>query len=65
MVPTNATVADACAEWLRYSEEERGCSPGTMRGRRSSVRVYFVPRLGDRAIEDVTTRDVHVHRASH
>jgi integrase len=49
MVRTNATVADACAEWLRYSAEERGCSPGTMRGRRSSVRVHFVPALGSRA----------------
>lgn len=63
MVRTNATVADACAEWLRYSEEERGCSPGTMSARRSSVRVHFVPALGDRAVEDVTARDIECWRS--
>jgi hypothetical protein len=35
-----------------------------MRGRRSSVRVYFVPRLGDRAIEDVSTRDIERWRSA-
>jgi integrase len=64
MVRTNATVADACAEWLRYSEEERGCSPGTMRGRRSSVRAHFNPAFGDRSLEDVTARDVERWRSS-
>ncbi|HEU4973973.1 MAG TPA: tyrosine-type recombinase/integrase [Baekduia sp.] len=64
MVRTNATVADACAEWLRYSEQERGCSPGTMRGRRSEVRVHFIPAFGERAIEDVTSRDIERWRSS-
>lgn len=64
MVRSNATVADACAEWLRYSEVDRACSPGTMRGRRSSVRVHFVPAFGSMAVEDVTTRDVERWRAS-
>jgi integrase len=63
MVRTNATVADACAEWLRYSAGERGCSPGTMRGRRSSVRVHVLPTLGDLAIEDVTSRDLERWRS--
>ncbi|WP_187369384.1 tyrosine-type recombinase/integrase [Baekduia soli] len=63
MVVTNATVADACAEWLRWSEEERGCSPGTMRGRRSSVRAYFVPAFGDRPVEAVTTEDIERWRS--
>lgn len=62
MVRTNATVADACSEWLRYSEEERSCSPNTMRSRRSTVRVHIVPALGDWALEDVTTRDVEAWR---
>lgn len=63
MVRTNATVADACAEWLRYSAEERSCSPGTMRGRRSEVRVHILPALGDRPLESVTARDIELWRS--
>lgn len=63
MVRTNATVADACAEWLRYSAEERGCSPGTMRGRRAEVRAHFLPAFGDRPLEDVTAGEIERWRS--
>ena len=64
MVRTNATVADACFEWLRYSAEERACSPGTMRGRRSEVRVHILPALGDLPLESVTTQDIERWRSA-
>lgn len=60
MVRTTATVEEAWAEWLRYSAEERGWSPRTMRGRRSSVRAHFVSAFGSRAIDDLTA--AHVER---
>jgi hypothetical protein len=50
-------------EWLRYSAEERGCSPGTMRGRRSEVRAHFLPAFGDLPLESVTTRDIERWRS--
>jgi integrase len=64
MVRTNATVADACAEWLRYSAEERACLPGTMRGRRSEVRVHILPALGDLPMQSVTTHDIERWRSA-
>ena len=64
MVRTNATVADACFEWLRYSAEERQCSPGTLRGYRSGVRAHFLPAFGHIALEDVTARDIERWRSS-
>lgn len=64
MVRTNATVADACAEWLRYSTEERQCSPGTLRGYRSGVQAHFLPTFGNMALEDVTARHIERWRSS-
>jgi hypothetical protein len=64
MVRTNATVADACVELLRHSAEERGCSPGTMRGRRSEVRAHFLSAFGDRPLEDVTAREIERWRSA-
>jgi len=37
MVATGATVADAAAEWLRWSEHDRACKPSTLHDYRPSV----------------------------
>jgi integrase len=53
MVRTGATVADAAAEWLRWTEHDRACKPSTMAGYRYSAN-RIVRDFGDRRIEDIT-----------
>ena len=62
-VPTGATFADAAAECLRYVEQDRACKPSTLRGYRSIVRAHLLPAFGDRALEDITARDIERWRA--
>jgi integrase len=54
MVRTGATVADACAEYLRYVEQDRQRKPSTLRDYESIFRNYVLPHLGDVALEDLT-----------
>ena len=58
LVRTGATVADAAAEYLRYIEHDRGRKPTTVNGYRWIITGQIVPALGERRLEDVTTRDV-------
>jgi integrase len=58
LVETGATVADAAAEWLRYSEQERGVKPSTLSDYQSTVKAYVLPRFGHCSLEEVTTHDV-------
>jgi integrase len=58
LVRTGATVADAAAEYLRYIEHDRGRKPTTVNGYRWIVNGQIVPALGDRRLEDVTTREI-------
>ncbi|HET9102407.1 MAG TPA: tyrosine-type recombinase/integrase [Solirubrobacteraceae bacterium] len=53
MVQTGATVADAAAEWLRYSEHERACKPSTMTDYRLTAR-RLTRDLGEMRLEEVT-----------
>src|SRR5438046_444833 len=46
-VRSGATVADACAEWLRHREQERALKPSTLDGYRTTVRAHILPTLGD------------------
>lgn len=55
MVRTGATFADAAAEFLRYSEHDRGCKPWTLRGYRSIIAAHLIPAFGALSVEDVTT----------
>ena len=53
MVRTGATLRDAAAEWLRYSEHDRACKPSTLTDyRHTSDRV--LRDLGELRLEEVT-----------
>ena len=54
MVRTDATFADAAAEWLRYIEHDRGRKPSTVSGYRSIVGSELLPNFGDLALESIT-----------
>jgi integrase len=58
MVRTGATVADACAEYLRYIEEDRQRTPSTLRDYASIFRNHVLPHLGEIALEDLTPERV-------
>jgi integrase len=58
MVRTGATVADVCAEYLRYIEQDRQRKPSTLRDYASIFRNYVLPHLGDVALEDLTAERV-------
>jgi integrase len=58
MVRTGATVADACAEYLRYVEQDRQRKPSTLRDYQSIFRNYVLPHLGDVALENLTAERV-------
>jgi integrase len=54
MVRTGATVADACAEYLRYIEQDRQRKPSTLRDYDSIFRNHVLPHLGAIRVEDLT-----------
>jgi len=64
MIKTGATVSDACDEWLRHAEHERGVKPSTLKEYRSVVEAHLRPTFGARRVEDVTTREVEAWRAT-
>jgi hypothetical protein len=53
-VRTEATFADAAAEWLRYIEHDRDRKPSTVAGYRSIVGSELLPRFGEMPLESVT-----------
>jgi integrase len=55
MVRTGVTFADAAGEFLRYSEQDLGCKPWTIRGYRSIIDAHLIPAFGKLPVEDVTT----------
>jgi integrase len=62
MVRTGATFADAAAEWLRYSEQERACKPTTMTDYRVMVGVLS-RTFGDEPIERITAESIERWKA--
>ena len=55
LVRTGATFADACGEYLRYVEHDRGRKLSTVRGYRSMINTHLLPAFGSMPVEDVTT----------
>ncbi len=64
MVQTGATFADACAEYLRYVEHDRGVKPSTLRDYESIIRAHLLPAFGEARLEDVTTSAIEAWRAT-
>src|SRR3954449_210737 len=64
LVRTGATFADAAAEYLRYSEQDRGCKPSTLRDYRSTVSAHLLPAFGSMAVEDIDATTIERWRAS-
>ncbi len=63
MVRTGATLADAAAEWLRYSEHDRAVKQSTLTEYRHTAD-RIVRELGDVPIEDVTPEMLERWKAS-
>src|SRR4051794_40478473 len=58
MVRTGATVADACAEYLCYIEQDRQRKPSTLRDYDSIFRNHVLPHLAEIRLEDLTPERV-------
>jgi hypothetical protein len=54
MVRTGATFADAAAEYVRYTEQDRGRKASTLRGYRSALNAHLLPALGEMPIASCT-----------
>src|SRR6187200_1850117 len=55
MVRTRATVAGACAEYLRYIAQDRQRKPSTLRDYDSICRNHVIPHLGPIPLENLTS----------
>jgi len=55
--------AEAAAEYLRFSEEDRGCKPTTVRNYRNAIRVHLLPVFGEMPLEDITVQEIEQWRA--
>jgi integrase len=55
---TGSTVADACAEYLRYIDQDRQRKPSTLRDYDSIFRNHVLPHLGHIPLEDLTAERV-------
>ena len=61
---TGATFGDACAEWLRYTEHDRGRAPSTVSDYRSAVSHSLLPAFGsERPLEEMTAARIDAYRA--
>ncbi len=63
LIRTGVTFSDACDEWLRHAEHERGCRPSTLRDYRSTVNHHLRPAFGHLPVEKPTTRDIEAWRS--
>ena len=61
--PRSITFAQACDEWLRYLEQERGIAYTTLRHNRSDVNARLTPFFGkDTPVADITTERIDAYR---
>jgi integrase len=63
LVRTDATFAEAAAEWLRYAEHDRACKPSTLRDYRSVLNARILPAFGEIKLEEITPGMVGEWRA--
>ncbi len=64
LVRSGATFADAATEFLRYSEQDRGCKPSTIRDYRSTLEAHLLPAFGEVPLESITPASIDHWRAS-
>jgi integrase len=64
LVETRTTFREAAYEFLRFSEEDRGCKQSTLRSYRSAIETHLIPAFGHRKIEDITAQDIEKWRAA-
>jgi integrase len=55
-VRTEATFADAAAEWLRFVEHDRHRKPSTLEGYRAIVGTHLLPAFGSAPLDSITPR---------
>jgi integrase len=61
--PTGRTWGDACAEWLRYCEKDKGVADSTLRDYRNIVNGRLLTEFGKHtALEKVTTASIDAYR---
>src|SRR3954453_17473252 len=58
MIRTGATVDDACDEYLRWIEHDRGRKRSTVGDYRSTLDNHVRPVFGDRPLESLTTAEL-------
>ena len=63
-IRSGATFADAAAEFLRYTEQDRGCKLSTLRDYRSNLEAHLLPAFGDQALESITSASIEAWRSS-
>jgi integrase len=59
---TEATFADAAAEFLRYVESVRKREPSTVRDYRSVIDAYLLEEFGARRLETITADDIDAYK---
>lgn len=64
MVRTGVTIADACAEYLRYVEVDLARKPSTLTDYRSIIRAHLLPAFGSMRIEDLTSDRIEAWKAT-
>ncbi len=64
MVRIGATVADACAEYLPYIDQDRQRTPSTLRDYDSIFRNHVLRHLGDIPLVDLTAERVECWAAT-
>jgi integrase len=60
---TGVTFAEAAADYLRFSEEDRGCKPSTVRNYRNVINRHLLPVFGSMPLEELTVREIERWRS--
>jgi integrase len=64
LIRTGVTFTDAAAEFLRYTADDRGCKPSTLRDYRSNLDAHLLPAFGSMELEAITPAAIETWRAS-
>lgn len=62
--PLGRHVRRGGAEFLRYTAQDRGCKPSTLRDYRSNREAHLLPAFGDQALESITAASIEAWRTT-